>query len=523
MILAVLFVAVSVAMFWWTARPQRNLFAAGCDDFGYLRQAQLFDTFGPIGGLATRIQAPEALFLTDVAKSITSDSKEWFQLIAPHCHHYVSATDAIILQYPPGTGFLISLFPKSAQYSYLYVSAILLIALTFSWAVFNSRGHFLPWLLAVTALPLIDWTIAQDATQPSSPSHPLTIMCLPILIVLTMRAFPADRAARPGTAFWVGVLGGLLFTIRLPNLFLLAGLLVVPLFNCLRTARRELVWAYAAGLCGFGLSGAAPVMAANWMNAGSPFATTYANNDAAVPQIDLALLWGHLRYYFSGRPTSLTSVAAVCALVIRLATRRHLVPVEGRFGISIGVTIAFGLSLVFFLTHEVAEPYYMMPASIFLLSGVVFELLNIEAQPKVASLRNWAVFLFIPLVASGGLRIAHLKPFRPINTLPDEVLRKDAIVWADINNGTSYYYLQKYAAKFVMASQCMQDKMVQKVSEFGRDQFFIADSDEMAGKIDRYSRLLNMRKIGEFDIGKPLPIFKLPAGTQWPVKICSES
>ena len=42
--------------------------------------------------------------------------EQWDEAIAPHCHHYDLNTKRIVLQYPPGTGWLMSFFTEGRQY-----------------------------------------------------------------------------------------------------------------------------------------------------------------------------------------------------------------------------------------------------------------------------------------------------------------------------------------------------------------------------------------------------------------------
>jgi hypothetical protein len=86
-----------------------------CDEFGYLRQARLFQERGFFGGLDTAIQDATTSYLVAKAKALTPPVPEWSQIVAPDCHHFKKATDRVILQYPPGTGLLLSFFSEGYQ------------------------------------------------------------------------------------------------------------------------------------------------------------------------------------------------------------------------------------------------------------------------------------------------------------------------------------------------------------------------------------------------------------------------
>src|ERR1700750_1361059 len=81
------------------------------DDVCYLRQAHLFQRFG-ITGLDTNISRDDDHYFQGKLKAIDfadwNDPKRW------PCHNPMP-DGKIVLQYPPGTGFLLALFPEANQ------------------------------------------------------------------------------------------------------------------------------------------------------------------------------------------------------------------------------------------------------------------------------------------------------------------------------------------------------------------------------------------------------------------------
>ena len=61
------FVAAVLGLLIWTTQRQPDLFAIGCDSFGFARQAALFREEGLFKGLGTRVDAAEAQFLIAAA------------------------------------------------------------------------------------------------------------------------------------------------------------------------------------------------------------------------------------------------------------------------------------------------------------------------------------------------------------------------------------------------------------------------------------------------------------------------
>ena len=79
------------------------------DDICYLRQAHLFQRFG-LGGLNTDISRDDDHYLASKLKAIGFSA--WSDPATAPCHILMPATQKRVMQYPPGTGFVLALFPQ---------------------------------------------------------------------------------------------------------------------------------------------------------------------------------------------------------------------------------------------------------------------------------------------------------------------------------------------------------------------------------------------------------------------------
>jgi hypothetical protein len=113
--------------------------AEGCDAFGYQRQAALFRANG-LQGLDTRLETPHSRRLIAGMLETELRVRDWYQAVAPHCHHYKRVPDRVVLQYPPGTGFLMAAFPEPVQSRGLLIDAIIAIAAVFAGLAAGSRS-----------------------------------------------------------------------------------------------------------------------------------------------------------------------------------------------------------------------------------------------------------------------------------------------------------------------------------------------------------------------------------------------
>src|SRR6266849_8628735 len=94
------------------------------DDVCYLRQAHLFKQFG-LDGLNTDIKRDDDHYLVDKLKAI--GFPDWNDPARIPCHPWKPETNKYVLQYPPGTGFMLALFPEGFQVIPLYVLATVIV------------------------------------------------------------------------------------------------------------------------------------------------------------------------------------------------------------------------------------------------------------------------------------------------------------------------------------------------------------------------------------------------------------
>ena len=94
------------------------------DDLCYLRQAHLFQRFG-LAGLDTDISRDDDHYMAPKLKELGLPT--WNDPATAPCHTFMPATNKRVIQYPPGTGFALALFPEGFQVIPLFVSATVAI------------------------------------------------------------------------------------------------------------------------------------------------------------------------------------------------------------------------------------------------------------------------------------------------------------------------------------------------------------------------------------------------------------
>jgi hypothetical protein len=331
------------------------------DDVCYLRQAHLFQRFG-LNGIDTDVARDDDRYLANKLKEI--GYPEWSNPARAPCHTPMPASKKNVLQYPPGTGFVLAAFPAGLQVIPLYMLASVV---AFGFALFALlRASTIPLVLLAAVFGDLAVYLMINPTKASYSMAPTMMVCA-LAGYLTARLFAASAARqRLLLTASVGLLLGLAVTFRLPNAFLSAGYFVFFLVAFLMARNKA---TFLQGLA-FGLAfliGVAPTLAANAINAGSPFATTYGGIDVAPRAMDTTVL---LSYLADLQFILLVVAAGWSALILRLGYRGK----AGQAALLVALNLA--LNIIFFMTHPVFTPYYTVPISMLSLWTLLFATLK---------------------------------------------------------------------------------------------------------------------------------------------------
>ncbi|MBR1090698.1 hypothetical protein JQ621_24795 [Bradyrhizobium manausense] len=320
------------------------------DDICYLRQAHLFQLYG-IGGLDTDVSRDEDHFLQRKLKEIGFPEEK-----APPCHPPAKSGKGV-LQYPPGTGFLLSLFPEGHQVVPLYAAASLIICGFALLGIYFARS--LPAILGAGVFGALAMYMMINPAKASYSIAPTMAICAAVGYLTALWLTTGKREV--WLVFLIGLLLGLSVNFRLPNLLLVAGYVLYLGTTFLRsrtiaTFRRGLVFclAYVVGI--------APTLIANAINAGSPFTTTYSSEDALPPEFNLEILGQYLHDLQFG--LILLAIGSTAWLLrAGYGGARH---------VAFLVASNLLINLIFFLSHPIFTPYYVVPITMLAVWSVCF-------------------------------------------------------------------------------------------------------------------------------------------------------
>jgi len=329
------------------------------DDICYLRQAHLFQKHG-LGGVDTNLVRDNDDYLKNKLKAIGFD--EWSIASRTPCHTYIPAADKYVLQYPPGTGAALAMFSEGFQVIPLHVLANVTIFAFGLFALFRAPD---PNALATAAIFGLAALVLMINPSKASYSVAPTMMICAAAGLLTTRIIAAEPRQRWLAVAMTGLLIGLSVNFRLPNLFLAAGYSAY-LAGAFLLARSRETFLHGAMFGILFLIGMAPTLIANAINAGSPFTTTYGGQDVAPPDLKSDVL---LSYFFDIQFTLLV-IAAVWTVWLWCVGSRRLRQV------ALLVAVNLAVNLIFFMSHPIFTPYYMIPIDMLCLWTLLFATLD---------------------------------------------------------------------------------------------------------------------------------------------------
>jgi hypothetical protein len=275
-----------------------------------------------------------------------------------------------VIQYPPGTGFVLALFPPGFQVIPMYVSATVIVFGFALLGIFYARSKAAILLAAGFGCLAIYMMI-----NPAKASYSVapTIVACALAGFVTARLFLAEqRRDRLLLAGLVGLVLGVAVNFRLANLFLSAGYFLFFGLAFLRS--RKLESFLQGGLFGVAyLVGIAPTLIANAINAGSPFATTYGADptDLRPPVIDASILWAYA--------TDLQCVLLILAGAWVVLISR-LYKGSGIRSAALVTALNLAVNVAFFMTHPTFNPYYTIPIAMLSLWSLLFTSLMRPAE-----------------------------------------------------------------------------------------------------------------------------------------------
>jgi hypothetical protein len=334
------------------------------DDICYLRQAHLFQRFG-LGGIDTDISRDDDGYLSSKLKEIGFPT--WSNAATAPCHNAMPAVKKFVIQYPPGTGLVMALFPQGYQAIPLFMLSTIAVFGFAVLAIVSARTT-----LSVLSAGVFGCLAIYLMINPSKASYsmaPTMVLCALAGYLTPRWVAEMQRHRRLWLTLILGFVLGLAVDFRLPNLFLASGYFLSLLISMLSTRKLSSLLQGALFAISF-LVGMSPTLVSNTVNAGSPLSTTYGSSDVTPPDFSFSIVW----QYVADMQFVLLALAIAGATILARA-RDHT---TRRVALLTAANLA--VNLAFFLSHPVFTPYYTVPIAMLSLWSLLFAWLEQKTE-----------------------------------------------------------------------------------------------------------------------------------------------
>jgi hypothetical protein len=480
----------------WVRVGQINDVPWGCDLFGHLRIAQEFREARAEQRFPDfRLQTPQVSRLIAWFQATHTPSVQWSEMVAPQAHHYVERTQSVIDQYPPGTGFILSLFPEGKairglvlfEVLFILISSLVLLIWTWKKEAWISAG-----MISLGTYYVFDLLQKHEIGN-----YSVNAMLLPM--ILTAFCCLLSRSSIGGAkkykslaevvfAFLGGIFTGISILVRIPYFLQIPGwLFLIP----------KKLWKWF--LLGFALSGVLPLALYQRHAAGAWWASTYNSGDTSLP--NWKSIGPYLRFYLIKGPGAPYFIWALVTAIgywgwYRLSTDHQYENSK----IWKSGALFWGISTLFFLTHSPAVLYYLTPAHLSLVVLLSMNVwlreihvpVNVVEALKKSKKRYFTGIALTPLLASlvlGGVQLARLPGLTSISfpipqeefdltRIPNELLDPQAWVWADAGNGAFWILAKKAAFKLSYGDRngfSLRTKLFEELRDKNEAQFLVMD------------------------------------------------
>jgi len=510
-----------------------------CDSFGYLEMAKEIREVASHPALhAFKVESPQTRLLINLMRSQNLPFPSWNNLIAPHAYHYFPHAGQVGVQYPPGTGLILALFPEGKAV-YGLNRLVVWAFLTTGMLALLSAGIRQAWMsagLVVLAIHLglsMLMRLGSLSFSMNAVFLPILLACLLALLALRLRAEKPRLALF--AAFGTGLCLGLATLIRLPSIFLVPGFLLLLWPDTWRKGFKEFPCAVSLAVI---LSGILPLSVHQYITAGAWYVSTYSPSvQPNLPTLEILKL--NLTYYFGHGYQSEDNwslpfmVVGFCGFVVATHLLRRSNCVNS-FGLSwkrlaLSALTVWLIPAAFLLSQKLTGLHYLMSSNFGVVALTGFGALAIESSSSNTAdyegldKRLGALSLAVALALLPGIvtlkraALAHISVPAPAQalahqpvSLPAELSDEHAWVWADVLTGTLWYYAHKPAFRIQFTNTQTRVMVYRFVFERGEPQYIIRDSEFIEKLMDEIARLGGtFERRGEVD-GQPYFLIHWP-------------
>ena len=468
----------------------------GCDSYGYSKHAKLFkESPNSLKAFDTSINGDVQKVLISWANQTNLPSKEWYQMIAPHAHHYRDSTRKIINQYPYGTGWLLSFFPEGINRRSLWIISYFGIASLFLFCIRTYQSILLNSSLTLFGIGSLyvtnSFVIRSDSLAPSC----LFAAGISFLVVNIFSNINPGSDPPYYKISLFGLLIGASLSFRPGNIIFISSALAL-LWLILKIKKSHLLKSILYFSIPAFIS-SLPLWYANFINTGNIFTSTYSVHDTTfsfnmlIPNI--------IEILKDGNP--IATVLTFSFLFSSLLLSKQLSDLK-YLKIKILITSAWlGMFTMILLIclKTVFNPYYIvsqvvMTNCMISFAGIITETPNNISNDRILK-RIIPLSLSLIILLSGFTFLSFQKQLADKNPLPlfDS---KNSILWADSYGSDLNYLYDINTAKLSHGSHPARKEVIAYLTSQGIQQF-VLDQNSYASKFDAASSG-SLKKVSEY-------------------------
>jgi len=478
---------------------------SGCDSFGYARQAQLFRKSNNFfSALDTSINTDVQSVLIDWGKNTSIKYKDWYQMVAPHAHHFRNNSQKVILQYPPGTGWLLSFFQENKARHVLWILSFTAISYLFLARLNISANPLTNISIAMSSLGSLYLTntfaMRSDSIAPSC----LLAVTISSLAIRSINSLNKNHKVPLFEILLITFIFGFSLSIRPGNMLFS----VAPFSIYLIAFKLKVKYIFRSIFISLPvfLASILPLLQANKINAGSFFSSTYSSIDT---KFDASSFLVNLSFTNQSMEDSIRVIIVLACSII--FSYRALNQKENS-GFFFSRRILIFLSWIFMILmiclmalKPVFNLYYLAPQLVMTTSFSSMSLLISKSSLNrnfflIDRFRMFSIALSTIIFISGYSLInpTFIESFPLLNEFP-----KNSIVWADSIGSKLFYYHNINTAKLSFGTNEAQKEIIEYLSKNNIDQFVLNEGNMVSN-----FQNLSSGSLKEVSIYNNLKLFK---------------
>ena len=455
---------------------------SGCDSFGYARQAELFrKSTNFSSALDTSIKTELQSILNEWGKNSNLKYKDWSQMIAPHAHYFRDESQNVILQYPPGTGWLLSFFRENKARKILWIISFAGISSLFLARINILENPLTNIFLGLSCLGSLYITNTFSTRSDSIAPSCLIAVIIASLTVRSINFLTKNKKFPLIEVLLISLIFGFSLSIRPANILFFISPLTIYLL-VFKYKVKYILRSSIFSLLLFCLS-TYPLLQANKINTGSFFSSTYSSIDTTFDFSSLLVNLSLINESFDDSVRVILVLLFSIFFSFRAWTNKEIVPFFTSRKILISLSWIFMVLMIFLMASKpIFNLYYLAPQLVLTTSISSMSIFISQScfDRSFYSIDKFRIFVLTCSILTFILGYILIQPSfnEPFPSAKD--FSGKSIIWADSIGSKLLYYHDINTAKLHFGSKKAQEDIIKYLSKNNVDQFVLDEANQVS-------------------------------------------